>query len=85
MKSFAALYTALDQTTKTTLKVEAMAAYFRTAPEPDKLWCIALFSGRRPKRVITTTALRAWAAERAGLPLWLFEECYPVVGDLALD
>lgn len=83
MKSFAALYTALDQTTKTTLKVEAMAAYFRTAPEPDKLWCIALFSGRRPKRVITTTALRAWAAERAGLPLWLFEECYPVVGDLA--
>ncbi len=83
MKSFAALYTALDQTTKTTLKVEAMAAYFRTAPEGDKLWCIALFSGRRPKRVITTTALRAWAAERAGLPLWLFEECYPVVGDLA--
>lgn len=83
MKDFAALFTAIDQTTKTTLKVAAMAEYFRTAPDDDKLWCIALFSGRRPKRVITTTALREWAAERAGLPLWLFEECYPIVGDLA--
>ncbi|PVA06897.1 ATP-dependent DNA ligase [Thalassorhabdomicrobium marinisediminis] len=83
MKDFAALYTAVDQTTKTTVKVAAMAEYFRTAPDADKLWCIALFSGRRPKRVITTTFLREWAAERAGLPLWLFEECYPIVGDLA--
>jgi len=60
-----------------------MADYFRTASDADKLWTIALFSGRRPKRVITTAFLREWAAERSGLPLWLFEECYPVVGDLA--
>jgi DNA ligase-1 len=83
MKAFADLFTALDQTTKTSLKVSRMAEYFRTAPDDDKLWCVALFSGRRPRRVITTGALREWAAERAGLPLWLFEECYPVVGDLA--
>lgn len=83
MKAFADLYAALDQTTKTTAKVAAMADYFRTAPDDDKLWCIALFSGRRPRRVISTTLLREWAAERAGLPLWLFEECYPIVGDLA--
>jgi len=83
MKAFADLFTTLDQTTKTSLKVAAMAAYFATAPEDDKLWCIALFSGRRPRRVITTGALREWAAEQAGLPLWLVEECYPVVGDLA--
>ncbi|MBT8410678.1 MAG: ATP-dependent DNA ligase, partial [Octadecabacter sp.] len=83
MKAFAELFTALDQTTRTSLKVAALASYFRTAPDTDKLWCIALFSGRRPKRVITTTALREWAAERADLPLWLFEESYPIVGDLA--
>ncbi|SLN22341.1 ATP-dependent DNA ligase [Pseudooctadecabacter jejudonensis] len=83
MKDFAALFTRVDQTTKTTVKVAAMADYFRTASDADKLWTVALFSGRRPKRVITTTALREWAAERAGLPLWLFEECYPIVGDLA--
>ncbi|MEL6959917.1 MAG: ATP-dependent DNA ligase [Pseudomonadota bacterium] len=83
MKDFARLFTAVDQTTKTTVKVAAMADYFRTASDDDKLWCIALFSGRRPRRVITTTLLRQWAAEQAGLPLLLFEECYPIVGDLA--
>lgn len=83
MKRFTALFTALDQTTKTNAKVDALAAYFTDAPEPDRLWTIALLSGRRPKRTITTTHLREWAAERAGIPLWLFEESYPIVGDLA--
>ena len=83
MRAFAALFATLDQTTRTNAKVAALAEYFRTAPEPDRLWCVALFSGRRPKRVMTTTRLREWAAERAGLPLWLFEESYGVVGDLA--
>ncbi|MEL6169325.1 MAG: ATP-dependent DNA ligase [Pseudomonadota bacterium] len=83
MKHFAALFTALDQTTKTNAKVAALAAYFRDAPEADRLWTIALLSGRRPKRSVTTTRLREWAAERASLPLWLFEEAYPIVGDLA--
>ena len=83
MKRFVALYAAIDQTTKTSAKVAALADYFATAPDADKLWTIALFSGRRPRRAITTTKLREWAAERAGIPLWLFEESYPIVGDLA--
>src|SRR6056297_1955631 len=83
MKLFAALFSAIDQTTKTNAKVAALAAYFRDTPDDDKLWTIALFSGRRPRRAITTTHLREWAAKRAGIPLWLFEESYPIVGDLA--
>jgi DNA ligase-1 len=83
MKLFAALFDAIDQSTKTTTKVSALADYFESAPKQDRLWTIALFSGRRPKRAITTTKLRAWAAEAAGIPLWLFEESYTVVGDLA--
>ncbi|MEO0692110.1 MAG: ATP-dependent DNA ligase [Pseudomonadota bacterium] len=83
MKRFAALFTALDQTTKTNAKVAALADYFTDAPNDDRLWTIALLSGRRPKRTVTTTRLREWAAERAGIPLWLFEEAYPIVGDLA--
>ncbi|WP_113911200.1 ATP-dependent DNA ligase [Roseovarius dicentrarchi] len=83
MKRFTALYAAIDQTTKTSAKVAALAAYFDAAPEADRLWTIALFSGRRPRRAITTTKLRVWAAEQAGIPLWLFEEAYPIVGDLA--
>ena len=83
MKRFAALFTALDQTTRTNAKVAALAHYFGEAPETDRLWTVALLSGRRPRRSVTTTALGEWAAERAGIPLWLFEEAYPIVGDLA--
>jgi DNA ligase 1 len=83
MREFAALYARLDQTTRTNAKVAALADYFRTAPDTDKLWTVALFSGRRPRRTITATALRDWAAEKAGLPLWLFEESHGIVGDLS--
>ncbi|MEM8582590.1 MAG: ATP-dependent DNA ligase, partial [Pseudomonadota bacterium] len=70
MRRFASLFTALDQTTKTNRKVAALAAYFEDAPEDDKLWTIALLSGRRPKRAVNTTRLREWGAEAAGIPLW---------------
>jgi len=83
MKRFAALFLAIDQTIRTSAKVAALADYFKSAPDGDKLWTIALFSGRRPKRAVTTTRLRDWAAERAGIPLWLFEDSYSIVGDLA--
>lgn len=83
MKRFAALFNAIDQSTKTTVKVSALADYFSTAPDMDRMWTMALFSGRRPKRAVTTTRLREWAAEEARIPLWLFEESYPIVGDLA--
>jgi DNA ligase-1 len=83
MKQFADLFNAIDQSTKTTTKVAALATYFRTAPEADRIWTIAIFSGRRPKRAVSTARLREWAAELAEIPLWLFEEAYPIVGDLA--
>jgi DNA ligase-1 len=83
MKDFAALFTRIDESTKTTVKTAALADYFQTATPEDRLWTIALFTGRRPKRTITATRLREWAAKVAGLPDWLFEESYSIVGDLA--
>lgn len=83
MKDFAALFKKLDQTTKTTAKINALVEFFETAEDQDKVWTIALFSHRRPKRTVTTTLLRAWSAEVGGLPAWLFEESYHIVGDLA--
>jgi len=83
MRRFAELFTALDQTTKTNNKVEALARYFREAEPEDRLWTVAILSHRRPKRTVNTTLLRHWGAEMAGIPLWLFEESYPIVGDLA--
>ncbi|RUS63242.1 ATP-dependent DNA ligase [Pseudorhodobacter sp. E13] len=83
MNRFAQLFNALDATTKTSAKTAALAAYFQTAPKSDRVWTIALLSGRRPKRAASSTQLRDWAAEAAGLPLWMVEESYPIVGDLA--
>ena len=83
MKRFAALIKALDETNKTNKKVKALSEYFEQAPDKDKVWTIALLSHRRPARPVNTTLLRNWAAEWADIPLWLFEESYHIVGDLA--
>lgn len=83
MRDFAELFRRVDQTTKTNAKVAALSEYFASASEDDKLWTIALFTGRRPKRTVASTKLHEWAAEAAGIPLWLFEDSYSVVGDLA--
>ena len=83
MKTFAQLIKKLDSTNKTNLKVHALTNYFLNASEEDKLWTIAILSHRRPKRPVNTTLLRLWATEISGIPLWLFEESYHIVGDLA--
>ena len=83
MKAFARLYTALDETTATNEKIAALVEYFRSAPPADAAWAVHFLSGRRPKRLVSTGKLRAWATEEAGLPHWLFEESYEAVGDLA--
>lgn len=83
MKQFAELIRTLDATNKTNVKVEALSNYFKSAPDPDKVWTIAILSHRRPPRPVNTRLLREWASELAGIPLWLFEESYHIVGDLA--
>ena len=83
MKDFAALFARIDESTKTNVKLAALADYLGRATPQDRLWTIALFTGRRPKRAVTATRLRQWAAEVARLPEWLFEDSYHVVGDLA--
>lgn len=83
MKAFAELFTKLDQTTKTNQKINAIAEYFERVSDEDKLWTIAILSHRRPKRSVKAAQLKEWAAEISGVPLWLFEESYHVVGDLA--
>lgn len=83
MRYFEALFHSLEETTKTTEKVNALIQYLASVPDEDKMWMIAIFSGRRPKRTISTKNLRLWAAEKSGIPLWLFEESYHIVGDLS--
>ena len=83
MKEFAQLIRTLDATNKTNVRVAALETYFKHAPDRDKVWTIAVLSHRRPPRPVKTTLLREWAAELAKIPMWLFEETYHIVGDLA--
>ncbi len=83
MRAFARLFSAIDETNATSEKVAALVEYFRTAPPQDAAWAVHFLSGRRPKRLVGSRKLAAWASSEAGLPHWLFEESYQAVGDLA--
>ena len=83
MKLFSELIQVLGTTTKTNQKLLAIQEYFEQAISKDKIWVIALFSGRRPKRAVSSTLLRQWCMEIIGISPWLFEESYHTVGDLA--
>ncbi len=83
MKQFALLFATLDQTNKTNDKVTILKDFFLNASDPDKVWALALFTHKRPRKQVNSTLLRRWAAEVSELPDWLFDESYGVVGDLA--
>lgn len=83
MKAFAQMIDEIDSTTKTKERINALLRFFENASDQDKVWCIALLTHRRPKRPVKTPLLHEWAAEEAGVPMWLFEDTYHIVGDLA--
>lgn len=83
MKAFAQLVQQVGSSTKTNDKLRALLQYFNTAEDADKVWTIAIFSGRRPKRFVNTRMLTNCCIELTQTPAWLFEECYHTVGDLA--
>lgn len=82
MKEFAELFLSLDRTNKTNEKVELLKNYFLSASDTDKMWALALFTGRRPSFKVNSRQIREWASEVANIPEWLFRESYQSVGDL---
>lgn len=83
MRAFANLYQALDRTTSSRQKVAAMVEYFDLAQPDDAAWAVYFLAGGKIKRLLPMAHLRAYAQRQTGLPVWLFEECYQTVGDLA--
>lgn len=83
MKQFTDLYTALDETTKTNEKIEAIKRFFETASSADSAWAVYFLTGRKPKQLVQAPKLALWATEAAGVPSWMFDESYDAVGDLA--
>ena len=82
MEKFAAFIQQLETSNKTNDKIDAIVQYLNVAPEEDKIWLLALFTGKRPKRSINTALLKEWATAIADIPAWLFAESYHTVGDL---
>ena len=83
MKRFAQLFSELDASTATSAKVDALKRYFAQASDADAAWAVYFLAGGKPRQVVPTAMLRALACARAGIPEWLFDECYLAVGDLA--
>mgnify|MGYP000881320669 CR=1 FL=1 len=83
MRAFATLINRLDSTNKTNQKLEAIQEFLKDGDDQDKLWFLALFTGKRPKRVLNTTLMRSWLLDLVNLPEWLFLESYASVGDLS--
>jgi DNA ligase-1 len=81
MQRFARLYDAIDSTTSTNAKVAAMARYFAEAPPADAAWAVFFLTGRRLKRLLPYAAIHDWTIAATGLPSWIIEESYSVVGD----
>jgi DNA ligase-1 len=83
LQLFAELVTELSSSTKTNDKLQSLVDYFATGPDEDKVWVIALFSGRRPRRSVNLKLMRQWCIELAQIPDWLFTECHHTVGDFS--
>jgi len=83
MNRFARLFAELDASTSTNAKIAALQSYFVDAAPADAAWAVYFLAGGKPRQVLPTAALRSMAVQRAGIPDWLFEECYQAVGDLA--
>jgi ATP-dependent DNA ligase len=83
MQRFTELYQRLDATNRTAEKTSLLENYFAVTPPADAAGALFFLFGNRVQRAVNTTRLREWLAEAAGWPLWLIEESYDAVGDLA--
>lgn len=83
MKRFTELIAQLEMSNKTNDKIAALVSYFSEANELDKPYVIAMFTGKKPRRPVSTALIKEWAIELSGLPPWLFAESYHSVGDLS--
>ncbi|MGH7130509.1 MAG: ATP-dependent DNA ligase [Phycisphaerales bacterium] len=82
MQRFARLYAELDATTSRDDKTAALVRYFREAPAADGAWALAILTGRRVRRAVSSTELRTAAQYVSAVPGWLIDECHGSVGDL---
>jgi DNA ligase-1 len=87
MRRFAQLYQRLDRSTAANDKLAALVDYIGAAEDADLAWAIWLLNGNKLStaklKLASTRELREWSAAVTQIPLWLIDESYHQVGDLA--
>jgi DNA ligase 1 len=83
LRAFATLFDALDEARATNTKVALLKSYFLSVPAADAAWAVYFLAGGKPKQLVSTQLLRQTLLQHSAIPLWLFEESYGAVGDLA--
>lgn len=82
MKAFVALFNELDRTTSLNEKQAALTHYFQSVPAADGAWTVALLSGRRPKKPMSSREIKDAVLDYLKAPEWMLTESYEAVGDL---
>ncbi|GAB4188929.1 MAG: ATP-dependent DNA ligase [Wenzhouxiangellaceae bacterium] len=83
MRLFTQLFMQLDATRSTRRRHQALLEYYRAAAPEDAAWATYFLCGNKLKRLVPGSALREWIADISQTPLWLLEESWQHVGDLA--
>ncbi|MEM6522107.1 MAG: ATP-dependent DNA ligase, partial [Cyanobacteria bacterium P01_C01_bin.70] len=83
MQRFTQLFQAIDATTSTNAKVEALRQYFVEEAPANAVWALYLLLSKTRRRLVTSRVLRDVYLSIAEIPEWLFEDCYSHVGDSA--
>ncbi|NER82713.1 MAG: ATP-dependent DNA ligase [Leptolyngbya sp. SIO1D8] len=83
MKRFTQLFQAIDATTSTKAKVEALRQYFVAEEPVNAVWALYLLLNKTRRRLVTSRVLRDVYLSISQIPEWLFKDCYAHVGDSA--
>lgn len=83
MKAIAELLQSLEKTADPAEQSEILRLFFTNAPDDDRVWALYFLSGSTPKKQMTSASLKALCAEASSIPLWLVDESYHAVGDIA--
>ncbi|MEM6838569.1 MAG: ATP-dependent DNA ligase [Cyanobacteria bacterium P01_C01_bin.120] len=83
MKRFTELFQAIDATTSTNAKVEALRQYFVEEEPANAVWALYLLLSKTRRRLVTSRILRDVYLSISQIPEWLFKDCYSHVGDSA--
>lgn len=83
MLVFSNLWAQLEQTDSLDSKRILLVDYFGQASAQDAIWAIALLTGKKPKRIVSSKQLADAFLQETGIPTWIFLESNHIVGDTA--